>query len=220
MTGKVTVLGVEGYKVSDRYLDSIVLQLSAAHIKQLIRTGDIDKLEQAVLEGQGKKLVGEYSADYKTRTFLKSIPALMSKIHLLHDAVNSGRLEELQSILDEEPEKKKKLVLAKDDSGVGLLHKAVYYDLKDIFKWLIDKFPHMVSLRDAEGRTAYHYTPMCKDPQGVQRLLTNAGADPSGLDMHQHSVRYYMNHKEELELPSGGKLTTKSRKSLTNGESE
>ncbi|KAJ8947957.1 hypothetical protein NQ318_021054, partial [Aromia moschata] len=37
----------------------------------------IDKLEQAVLEGQGKKLVGEYSADYKTRTFLKSIPSLM-----------------------------------------------------------------------------------------------------------------------------------------------
>lgn len=54
-----------------------VLQLSSAHVKQLIHSGDIDKLEQAVLEGQGKKLVGEYSADYKTRTFLKSIPALM-----------------------------------------------------------------------------------------------------------------------------------------------
>ncbi|CAH1099319.1 unnamed protein product [Psylliodes chrysocephalus] len=55
----------------------IVLQLNSAYIKQLIRNGDVEKLEQAVLEGQGKKLVGEYSADYKTRTFLKSIPALM-----------------------------------------------------------------------------------------------------------------------------------------------
>ncbi|KAF7264339.1 hypothetical protein GWI33_000299 [Rhynchophorus ferrugineus] len=55
-----------------------VLSLSAAHVKHLIRNGDIDKLEQIVLEGQGKKLVGEYSADYKTRMFLKNVPALMS----------------------------------------------------------------------------------------------------------------------------------------------
>lgn len=54
-----------------------VLQLSSAHIKQLIRSGDLEKLEQVVLEGQGKKLVGEYSADYKIRTFLKSVPSLM-----------------------------------------------------------------------------------------------------------------------------------------------
>lgn len=55
----------------------LVLSVSAAHIKQLIRNGDIEKLEQLVYEGQGKKLIGEYSADYKTRTFLKSVPALM-----------------------------------------------------------------------------------------------------------------------------------------------
>lgn len=63
--------------------------------------------------------------------------------------MNSGRLEELQSLLEEEPEKKKKYVLAKDEAGVGLLHKSVYYDLTDISKWLITNFPHMVSLKDA-----------------------------------------------------------------------
>ncbi|CAH1119182.1 unnamed protein product [Phaedon cochleariae] len=126
-----------------------VLQLNSASIKQLIRSGDVEKIEQAVYDGQGKKLVGEYSADYKTRTFLKSIPALMSKISLLHDAVNSDRLEELQTLLDEEPEKKKRLVMAKDETGAGLLHKAVYYDLKSIYRWLIDKFPHIVSMRDS-----------------------------------------------------------------------
>ncbi|KAF7264341.1 hypothetical protein GWI33_000297, partial [Rhynchophorus ferrugineus] len=72
-----------------------------------------------------------------------------SKIALLHDSVNSDRLSELQSILDEEPERKKKLVMAKDDSGVGLLHKAVYYDLKAIYRWILDKFPHTVSIRDS-----------------------------------------------------------------------
>ncbi|KAG5888058.1 hypothetical protein JTB14_032865 [Gonioctena quinquepunctata] len=196
-----------------------VLQLNSAYIKQLIRNGDVEKLEQAVLDGQGKKLAGEYSADYKTRTFLKSIPALMSKISLLHDAVNSDRLEELKAILSEEPDKKKRMVLAKDETGVGLLHKAVYYDLKDIYKWLIEKFPFMVSMRDSDGRTAYHYTPMCKDPKTVQKLLTNAGADPSASDNYQHTTKYYMEHKQELELPSGQKSTISSRKSTASKDS-
>lgn len=64
-----------------------------------------------------------------------------------------------------------------------------------------------------EGRTAYHYTAMCKDPVAVQKMLRNAGAEPSVLDNFQHSVKYYMDHKQELELPSGQKSTTILRKS-------
>ncbi|CAG9761050.1 unnamed protein product [Ceutorhynchus assimilis] len=196
-----------------------ILSISAAHIKQLIRNGDIEKLEQVVLEGQGKKLVGEYSADYKTRMFLKSVPALMSKISLLHDSLNSDRLSELQSILDEEPERKKKLAMAKDESGVGLLHKAVYYDLKSIYRWLIDKFPHTVNLRDSEGRTAYFYSLMCKEPGAVQKLLTVAGADPYVQDYRQHSTKYYQSHMAELELPSGPKSIASTRKNTACKES-
>ncbi|XP_030761567.1 serine/threonine-protein phosphatase 6 regulatory ankyrin repeat subunit B isoform X3 [Sitophilus oryzae] len=196
-----------------------VLSMSAAHIKHLIRNGDIDKLEQIVLEGQGKKLVGEYSADYKTRMFLKSVPALMSKISQLHDSVNSDRLTELQSILDEEPEKRKRLVMAKDESGVGLLHKAIYYDLKAIYRWLLDKFPQTVAMRDSEGRTPYFYSLLCKDSNTVQKLLVAAGADPSAVDYRQHSTKYYTTHLQELELPSGPKTTTTSRKSTANKES-
>lgn len=93
-----------------------------------------------------------------------------SKIALLHDAVNSGRLEELQSLLDEEPDKKKRLVLAKDEAGTGLLHKAVYYDLIDIAKWLIENFPQIVSTTDAVNtfffcylrtRTTANYSKLC-----------------------------------------------------------
>ena len=54
-----------------------MLQVNSAHVKQLIRSGDVDKLEQLVVDGHGKKLIGEYSADYKTRTFLKNVPSLM-----------------------------------------------------------------------------------------------------------------------------------------------
>ncbi|XP_044261810.1 uncharacterized protein LOC123009499 [Tribolium madens] len=190
-----------------------VLQLTSAHIKQLIRSGDVEKLEQLVVDGLGKKLLGEYSADYKTRTFLKNVvPTLMTKISLLHDAVNSGRLEELKSLLEEEPiERRRRLVTAKDDFGVGLLHKAIYYDLKNIYKYLIDKFPHVVSLKDSEGRTAFHYTPMCKDAAGVQKLLISAGADSSCVDLKQHTAKYYMTHIQELELPNSRKSASSTK---------
>lgn len=39
--------------------------------------------------------------------------------------------------------------MAKDDSGVGLLHKAVYYDLKLIYKYLVEKYPHIIPLKDS-----------------------------------------------------------------------
>ncbi|KAK9881639.1 hypothetical protein WA026_017161 [Henosepilachna vigintioctopunctata] len=195
-----------------------VLQICPAHIKQVLRSGDLEKLEQVVIEGHGKKLLGEHSSDYKIRMFLKSIPNTMTQIGLLHDAVNGGKLEELQSILEENKERKKKLVLSKDENGVGLLHKAVYYDLKDIYKYLIEKFPHTVSQKDMEGRTAFHYTAACKDPALVQRMLLNAGADSSILDMRQHSAKYYMNHVDELELPSVQNSASSTRKSTANKE--
>lgn len=80
------------------------------------------------------------------------VSSFKTKISLLHDAVNSGRLDELKSLLEEDPDKKKKLVLCKDEAGVGLLHKAVYYDLKYIYKYLIEKFPNMVSMKDSVSK--------------------------------------------------------------------
>lgn len=54
-----------------------VLQIDALNLRHLLKSGDIEKLEYVVLEGQGKKLIGEYSPDFKTRVFLKSVPNLM-----------------------------------------------------------------------------------------------------------------------------------------------
>lgn len=54
--------------------------MGQAHIKQAVRTGDIDKLEQIVLEGHGKKLVNEHSSDYRTRMYLKTIPLMLVSI--------------------------------------------------------------------------------------------------------------------------------------------
>ncbi|KAB0795470.1 hypothetical protein PPYR_12309 [Photinus pyralis] len=188
------------------------LQINSAYIKQLIRNGDIEKLQNLVIEGQGKRLIGGYSADYKTRAFLKTVPNTISKINLLHDAVNSGRLEELEALLDEEPDRRR-LILAKDDAGVCLLHKAVYYNLTDIIKWIIANYPQAATSKDSEGRTPCHYTPACKEPEAIQKLLTNAGADISAVDNKQRTTQYYMSHASELELPSVHKISKSPRKS-------
>lgn len=79
-----------------------------------------------------------------------------SKINLLHDAVSSGSLNELQNLLQEDCSKKKKMVLCKDTSGVGLLHKAIYYDLPDIAKYLMENFPQTVTMKDAVSVFSHH----------------------------------------------------------------
>lgn len=55
-----------------------VLNLSTADVRQLVKLGDIDKLEQIIYDGQGKKLAGyPFASDPKVRELLKGIPALM-----------------------------------------------------------------------------------------------------------------------------------------------
>lgn len=58
-------------------------------------------------------------------------------------------MEELQELLEEDPDKKRKLVMCKDEAGVGLLHKAVYHDLKKIYRWLIQNFPALAPIKDS-----------------------------------------------------------------------
>lgn len=55
----------------------VVMQMNPSVIRQWLRGGEIDQLEQVVLEGQGHKLIGEYSPDPKVRNFLKIVPNYM-----------------------------------------------------------------------------------------------------------------------------------------------
>lgn len=52
--------------------------MSTADLRQLIKLGDIEKLEQIVYEGQGKKLAGyQFASDPKVKEFIKSVPNLL-----------------------------------------------------------------------------------------------------------------------------------------------
>lgn len=71
-----------------------------------------------------------------------------------------------------------------------------------------------------EGRTAYHYTPMCKDRENIQKLLKSAGAETSILDARQKSAKYYQEHPLELELPCSHKSSNSSKRNFENKDSK
>lgn len=53
--------------------------MSSSSIKNWLQRGDLEKLENVVLEGRGARLLGEYSPDLKIRVFLKGLPNYLVK---------------------------------------------------------------------------------------------------------------------------------------------
>lgn len=72
---------------------------------------------------------------------------------MVHEAATKGSLQDLKTLLkntDNVFTKKRleRIALSKDLSGTGVLHKAVYYEFKDVVTWLLDNFPNTVHSRD------------------------------------------------------------------------
>lgn len=55
-------------------------------------------------------------------------------------------MAETQRIVTEEP--KKKLAIAKDPSGIPLIHKAIYHDQPEIVAWLVHNYPITTQQKD------------------------------------------------------------------------
>ncbi|XP_023315550.1 uncharacterized protein LOC106653520 isoform X4 [Trichogramma pretiosum] len=182
-------------------------QMTASNLRHWLSRGELDKLENVVLEGRGTRLLGESSPDLRTRVFLKGLPSYLTKISQIHDAVVRGSLSEVQRLVDGEP--KKKLVIAKDSAGTPLIHKAVYYDHQNVLEWIIENYPATVEQRDREGRTALHYCAACRDSEVVWDLLVDAGCDSSICDRRNNPAAYYLQHGSEIELPDPERMPSK-----------
>ncbi|CAL1680426.1 unnamed protein product [Lasius platythorax] len=173
--------------------------MNSSAIKTWLQRGELEKLENVVLEGRGERLLGEHSPDLRTRVFLKGLPNYLTKISQVHDTVARGSLAEAQKIIAEES--KKKLAIAKDLCGTPLIHKAVYHDQPEIVAWLIENYPITPQQRDKEGKTALHYCCACKDPDSIWDLLIEGGCDVSICDKKGNPAAYYLEHPTEIELP-------------------
>ncbi|CAM1307574.1 Uncharacterised protein g4637 [Pycnogonum litorale] len=171
--------------------------VTKAGLRQLIRAGDKDKLEQIVLYGYGNKLLGEGANDTNMVDFLENVPSLLEKINALHRAVVRGKLEDVMEIM-ETTENSEKLAIARDQLGATPLHKSVMYGNKNISKYLVSKYPESLTVRDKEGRTALHYAAAVN--RSLYRLLLSSGADHTVLDRRGKQADYYLQRPDELDL--------------------
>ncbi|KAG8284010.1 hypothetical protein J6590_003702 [Homalodisca vitripennis] len=153
---------VNACKFGDKRNSVTVLPPHPSVVRQWLRGGDVDKLESVVIQGQGHKLLGEYASDLKVRAFLKTIPAYLARIDMVHEAAAKGNLTDLKTLLkhnsDQQFPRKKlaSLALSKDHSGTGLLHKAVYHEDREMARWLVDNYPGTVTVRDRVNNTTNH----------------------------------------------------------------
>nr|XP_026492253.1 uncharacterized protein LOC113397938 [Vanessa tameamea] len=137
--------------------------VSSAQLRQWARRGSETKLERAILAGQGHRLLAEAEALPLSRYLIN----LITKCKSLHSAVEKGSLLELQVLLAliDCDYNRHKYVACLDEAGVGLLHKAVFYNFMDIIDWLVNNYPQLVHQKDS-------YTECLKVTDNIDLTLT------------------------------------------------
>ncbi|CAG9562036.1 unnamed protein product [Danaus chrysippus] len=177
----------------------ITLQAIAAvtqtKLRQWAISGPNCKLERAILAGHGRRLLEEEALPLS-----KYHINLIAKCNALHEAASKGSLLELQALLEGEYNHHK-YVMCYDEAGVGLLHKAVFYNFIDIVEWLVKNYPQLVHQRDSLGRTPLHYTAASRSEGSASSLLECAGADRGARDAAGHTIAHYRTNLTQLALP-------------------
>ncbi|XP_035439733.2 uncharacterized protein LOC118268982 isoform X2 [Spodoptera frugiperda] len=88
--------------------------------------------------------------------------------------------------------------MCRDEAGVGLLHKAVFYDYMDIAEYLVKNYPQLVHQKDSEGRTPLHYSAVSRDSASLAALLEGAGAARGARDAAGRTPAHYRGQAREL----------------------
>ncbi|CAL1264914.1 unnamed protein product, partial [Larinioides sclopetarius] len=117
--------------------------ISKSQIRELISDGNINALEELVLQGQGDRLLGETSAIPKVQSFLNIVPMYMERIYDVHRAVMRDQLEHVVILLEN-----RKLAMARDQLGATPLHKAVWFGHYKIAHFISQQFPETLNAID------------------------------------------------------------------------
>uniref|UniRef100_A0A0K8SP53 Uncharacterized protein n=1 Tax=Lygus hesperus TaxID=30085 RepID=A0A0K8SP53_LYGHE len=147
-----------------------VVPVHPSVVRQWLRGGEINRLQEIVLK---------------------------KKIEELHAAARIGNIETVDTILKSEPNMN--LELSRDNSGTGLLHKAVIHGHVPLQEWLLKNYPKTVEVLDKEKRNPLHYA---GGNEEVWNRLVAAGADTSSVDREGYSPAFYMNHPRRLRPPA------------------
>lgn len=169
--------------------------ITKSQIRELISEGNLNALEDLVLQGQGDRLLGETSSVPKIQSFLSIVPTYMERIYDVHRAVMRDQLEHIVILLEN-----KKLALARDQLGATPLHKAVLFGHYKIAHYISHQFPDVLNAVDMEGRTALHYAAALKDNKNMYGILIEAGLNKGLYDNKGKTADYYAQYPEHLNL--------------------
>ncbi|GIX90735.1 uncharacterized protein CEXT_88121 [Caerostris extrusa] len=160
-----------------------------------LQRGDVDLLQDLVLEGHGKHLLGKTSWHDDVKNFLKELPTYLNTIQSFHDAVRKNDLDKVRELVSGN----EKLLKARDDMGSLPVHIAATKDSTQVLEYFIKNHPNILNSKDATGKTVLHIAGQ-KGNQELCKLLKQAGTDPKILDqLTPYSIVFYNNlhHSEE-----------------------
>ncbi|KAH9423609.1 hypothetical protein DERP_005189 [Dermatophagoides pteronyssinus] len=160
------------------------------NIKEIIRNGNLNELEELVLNGYGYKLLNEITNTNTTtistnssssapliQEFFNNLPNYLYQIDQLHQASQRGNIDEFQYLLD-----RYSLICSRDRLGSTPLHKAVLFGHYDLIKFIIKNFDqNILYIGDNEKRTPLHYAAGLVDDENhsIYYLLLKYGPKAS-----------------------------------------
>ncbi|KAG8192459.1 hypothetical protein JTE90_017989 [Oedothorax gibbosus] len=162
-----------------------------------LQRGDVDLLQELVLEGHGKHLLGKTSWHEEVKTFLKELPAYLNSIQSFHEAIQRNDLD----IVRDHISANDKILKARDDFGSMPIHLAAMTEPSDVLQYFAKNFPNLLNLKDATGKTALHIIAQ-RGNHDLYKLLKLSGADAKILDLKGKQADYYLhNFKPDSGLP-------------------
>ncbi|XP_064648221.1 uncharacterized protein LOC135500600 [Lineus longissimus] len=194
----------EGDTVLDKILEKDDKQLDDVFIEfidSVMYEGDTDKLEEIVLAGwevprpssSKRKQIKQNSEAIDV--LLDNIKSFEDRVKDIHRAIFDGNVRLLKQLAD-----KKNVGKARDETGLFPLHKAIVYDQMDTLNYLVENFPELINKKDSYGRTPLHYAAVTTDSRDKYQILVNAGAGEEIEDNKEHTPKYYLDHKDEIDL--------------------
>uniref|UniRef100_A0A914GVW4 Uncharacterized protein n=1 Tax=Globodera rostochiensis TaxID=31243 RepID=A0A914GVW4_GLORO len=168
---------------------------SDEQVKRWLTIGDVQQLEQIVLDGRAHLLADKMSTNLASAEFLQGVPQYQSKIDAIHKAVEEGDVRRVKSLID-----RNSLATARDTHGMTPLHKALLYGQTNTVRFLLAKYPHCVNETDHAGRTVLHYAAADANGEHMIKVLQKAGGDAFIEDKYGHTPFFYRTHGKRLNI--------------------
>ncbi|XP_037077094.1 uncharacterized protein LOC119098278 [Pollicipes pollicipes] len=194
--------------------------VTSAQIDTWIRQGDLEKLEQVLVDGHGDSLRGKTAWNEQARGILKAAPAFMEQIAAIHIAAARGDVAEVKELarIKGPHSKSAKLVQSLDEQGRLPLHLAAWYGHTPVIQFLTERYPAGVHILDKDSRAPQHYAAMASDSKKAKKnynYLIEKGGNDNVKDLRGNTASYYLTNPADESRPptpeKGAKLRERNR---------